>query len=67
MKRSNGEGSWKVRERNGSKFYEYSIRYLGKRYSFYGKTKKEALEKYKKSSELWAVGVRDDTETTKTL
>ena len=67
MKRSNGEGTWKVRERNGVKTYEFRICYMGKRYSFYGRTKSEALEKYKNDKELWAVGIRDGSEGSQTL
>ena len=47
-KRSNGEGSWNKVKIHGSEYYSYQIYIDSKRKSFYGKTKKEALEKYKR-------------------
>lgn len=47
-KRANGEGSWSIKK-NGDRVYQmYRITIDGKQKSFYGKTKKEALEKYNK-------------------
>lgn len=51
-KRANGEGSWKTSVIKGKKYQTFSITIDGKRKSFYGKTKKEALEKYKKSLDI---------------
>ena len=47
-KRTNGEGSWsKGKSGSNKEYYIYKIYIDHKRKSFYGKTKKEALEKYK--------------------
>ena len=46
-KRANGEGSWSTKTINGNQYQCYRISIDGKQKSFYGKTKKEALEKYK--------------------
>ena len=47
-KRTNGEGSWSEVTLNDHTYQMYRIVINGKRKSFYGKTKKEALVKYKK-------------------
>lgn len=47
-RRARGEGSWsKVNIRN-TEYFMFRININDKRKSFYGKTKKQALEKYKK-------------------
>lgn len=50
-RRTNGEGSWAKVKMHGIDCYLYKISINGKRKSFYGKTKKEALEKYKNYKE----------------
>ena len=45
-KRANGEGSWSVKTIRGNKYHMYRATIDGVQKSFYGKTKKEALEKY---------------------
>ena len=47
-KRANGEGSWSTTTINNITYYMFRITINDKRKSFYGKTKKEALNKYKK-------------------
>jgi integrase len=47
-KRSSGEGSWAEVTIKGKKYHRYKISIEGKEKYFYGKTKKEALDKYKK-------------------
>lgn len=47
MKRANGEGSWSKKIINGNTYEAYYVYINGKRKTFYGKTKKEALAKYK--------------------
>ena len=47
-RRANGEGSWSKVEIRNNTYYMYKIRIDSVRKSFYGKTKKEALEKYRK-------------------
>lgn len=47
-KRANGEGSWSVKRINGNTYQMYRASIDGVQKSFYGKTKKEALEKYNK-------------------
>lgn len=47
-KRANGEGTWSVKKINGNTYQMYRATIDGIQKSFYGKTKKEALEKYKK-------------------
>lgn len=49
-KRSNGEGSWSKVTIRGNEYFMYRATIDNTRKSFYGKTKKEALEKYKKYS-----------------
>lgn len=46
-KRANGEGSWSKVVINNKDYYMYRIIIDNKRKSFYGKTKKEALDKFK--------------------
>lgn len=46
-RRSNGEGGWSTAIIHNTKYNVFSIHIDGKRKAFYGKTKKEALEKYK--------------------
>jgi len=46
-KRADGEGSWSKVVINNVEYYMYRIYINNKRKSFYGKTKKQALEKYK--------------------
>lgn len=46
-KRANGEGCWIDRTINGNRYQEFRITIAGISKSFYGKNKKEALEKYK--------------------
>ena len=46
-KRSNGEGSWTKVTIKNTNYYSFRIHINGKRHNFYGKTKKEALEKFK--------------------
>ena len=46
-RRINGEGSWGTKNINGHTYQVYRISVDGKQKSFYGKTKKEALEKCK--------------------
>lgn len=50
-KRGNGEGTWSKVKIHENDYYMYRIIIDNKRKSFYGKTKKEALEKYKSYSE----------------
>ena len=50
-KRANGEGSWQVKTIKNSTYQVYRIAIDGKQKSFYGKTKKEAFQKYKQYSE----------------
>ena len=47
-RRGNGEGSWNKVNINGSEYFCFKIYIRSKRKSFYGKTKKEAFDKYKK-------------------
>ena len=47
MRRANGEGSWGEKNIKGVKYIVYRITIDGERKYFYGKTRKEALEKYK--------------------
>ena len=42
-----GSGSWDMIEQNGRKYHRYRVSMNGIRKAFYGKTKKEAYEKYK--------------------
>ena len=46
-RRAKGEGSWTEVTIRGNKYFMYKININNKRKSFYGKTKKEALDKYK--------------------
>lgn len=46
-RRTNGEGSWSKIIIKDNEYFMYRVYIDGKRKSFYGKTKKEALEKYK--------------------
>ena len=50
-RRSNGEGSWSKVEIHGNEYYMYRVTIDSTRKTFYGKTKKEALEKYKNYEE----------------
>lgn len=60
-KRANGEGSWSTVTLKGNVYQMYRITTVdGKRKSFYGKTKKEAQEKYKKYISL--VNVEEDNQ-----
>lgn len=55
-KRANGEGTW-AKKTIGCHVYEsYGVSINGKRKYFYGKTKKEALEKYRKFTSMPEVG-----------
>lgn len=47
-KRSKGEGSWNKKVINGKEYFHYRKKYGAKYKDFYGKTKKEALEKISK-------------------
>lgn len=47
-KRANGEGTWSIKKVNGNTYHMYRATIDGVQKSFYGKTKKEALEKCKK-------------------
>ena len=47
MKRANGEGSWTIKTINNNTYMAYYVFIDGKRKTFYGKTKKEALDKFK--------------------
>ena len=49
-KRSNGEGTWSKVKIKENDYYLFRIYIDHKRKSFYGKTKKEALEKYRNAS-----------------
>lgn len=64
-KRGNGEGSWYTKKVNGNTYYAYSKNYLGKRKTFYGKTKSEVMEKIRKFEEQGSIvlnsGVQADT------
>ena len=62
-KRTNGEGSWSEVVLKGYTYQMYRIVINGKRKSFYGKTKKEALEKYKKSIDTPAVETKTQSLT----
>ena len=42
-----GEGSWQKQKKNGNEYHRYSVMIKGKQKDFYGKTKTEALKKYK--------------------
>lgn len=47
-RRANGEGSWGIKINGKNKYFVYRASIDGVQKSFYGKTKKEALEKFKK-------------------
>lgn len=47
-KRSKGEGSWNKKVINGKEYFHYRKKYGAKYKDFYGKTKKETLEKISK-------------------
>ena len=47
-RRANGEGTWSVKTIKGHTYQMYRATIDGEQKSFYGKTKKEALEKFKK-------------------
>lgn len=51
-RRTNGEGSWSETNIKDNHYFQYKIVIDGSRKSFYGKTKKEALEKYKRFKSL---------------
>ena len=63
MKRANGEGTWGNRVINGSKYYEYRVYVNGKRKSFYGKTRAEAMNKYKQFISTPEIVVEQQTDT----
>lgn len=51
-RRTKGEGSWSKVTIHGTEYHMYRNTINGKRKSFYGKTKKEALEKFKRYEEV---------------
>lgn len=54
-KRANGEGCWQEKVVKGNTYQVYIAVVDGKRKSFYGKTKKEALQKYRDSAQKVSV------------
>lgn len=63
MRRANGEGTWIKRNIKGNKYFVYRITVDDKRKEFYGKTRTEAMDKYRKyleTPELEAT-YKDDT------
>lgn len=47
MGRAKGEGTWDTFERGGNSYHRFRIAINGSRKAFYGKTKAEAIKKYK--------------------
>ena len=63
MRRSNGEGTWGIQVTKGNKYFVYRTYINGKRKAFTGKTKKEALDKYRKHTSEPVVEESSQTST----
>ena len=63
MARINGEGSWGKKNIKGNEYIRYRVSIDGKQKDFYGKTKTEAMQKYKEFRKQHVPGIEKTTLT----